>query len=94
MDGVLEQVGPVDTGRDPERDREERPPRPRRLARIREGQKLTGVCVGLAAYIELDVAWIRTFFIFATLFTAGLFGLVYVALVFLLPIEPSREARG
>jgi phage shock protein PspC (stress-responsive transcriptional regulator) len=46
----------------------------------------------LAAYAELDVAWVRTGFIFAALLTAGLFTLVYAALAFILPIVPTRAA--
>jgi phage shock protein PspC (stress-responsive transcriptional regulator) len=67
-------------------------PRPRRLQRIPEGQKIAGVCAGLAAYAELDVDWVRTLFVFATLLTAGVFGLVYVALAFILPVAATRES--
>jgi phage shock protein C len=66
-------------------------PRPRRLHRIREGQKLFGVCTGLAAYAEIDVDWVRTLFIFATIVTAGLFLLVYVALAFILPVAATAK---
>jgi phage shock protein PspC (stress-responsive transcriptional regulator) len=62
----------------------------RRLERIREGQQIAGVCKGLAAYAELDVAWVRTLFIFATLLTAGGFALVYAVLAFILPIRAAR----
>src|SRR5450755_261508 len=49
----------------------------RRLERIRQGQQIAGVCNGLAAYAALDVSWVRTLFIFATLLTGGGFLLVY-----------------
>lgn len=62
----------------------------RRLERIREGQQIAGVCNGLAAYAELNVAWVRTLFIFATLLTAGGFALVYAVLAFILPIRTAR----
>jgi phage shock protein C len=64
--------------------------RSRRLERIREGQQIAGVCNGLAAYAELDVAWVRTLFILATLLTAGGFALVYAVLAFILPIRSAR----
>lgn len=67
-------------------------PRPRRLHRIRAGQKIAGVCTGLAAYAELDVDWVRTLFLFATLLTAGVFSVVYIALMFILPVAETREA--
>jgi phage shock protein C len=88
---ILEQVGPVDTGHDTEAPRSDDPAPRRRMARVRDGQVLTGVCMGLADYAEVDVAWVRTFFVLATIFTAGLFGLLYVALIFILPIDSDRE---
>jgi phage shock protein PspC (stress-responsive transcriptional regulator) len=91
IDAVLEQIGTVDTGRDAGTDERSPRPRGRRLVRIREGQEFAGVCTGLAAYSEIDVAWVRTIFVFATLVTAGLFLVVYIALAFILPVTPTRE---
>jgi phage shock protein C len=91
IDGVLEEIGAVDTGQEPA-DERDRPPRRRRLQRIREGQWIAGVCKGLAAYSEIRVDWVRTLFIFATLVTASGFALVYIALAFILPVASTREA--
>ncbi len=49
------------------------------------------MCTGLAAYAELDGAWVRTLFVFATVVTAGMFGFVYLAFAFILPVVPRRE---
>lgn len=66
-------------------------PRPRRLYRLREDQKLTGVCAGLAAYAGIDVTWVRVAFILVTIFSIG-FGLVaYIALVFVMPIAETPD---
>ena len=100
IDGVLEQIGTVDTGREPASDearRADEPPRiarppARRLHRTREGQMIAGVCTGLAEYSEIDVAWVRTLFVFAALLTAGLWVLVYVALAFILPVTATSDA--
>ena len=93
IDGVLEAIGTVDTGRDPEpEDSGAAPPRPRRLRRIKEGQWLAGVCTGLADYSDIRVDWVRTLFIFAALLTAGGFLLVYVAMAFILPVSPTSES--
>lgn len=92
IDVILEEVGSVETGRDPEAEAAGPPPRARRLQRIREGQEIAGVCTGLAAYAELDVAWVRTLFVLGTLVTAGILGLIYIALAFILPIAPTRRA--
>ena len=100
IDGVLMQIGAVDTGRESSADeghaageppRSTRPPG-RRLHRVREGQQIFGVCAGLAEYAEIDVAWVRTLFVFAALLTAGLFVLVYVAMAFILPVASTNEA--
>ena len=92
IDDVLEEIGAVDTGHEPASDERSTRPRPRRLQRIREGQQIAGVCTGLAAYSELDVAWVRTLFILGTVFTAGLLALVYIALAFILPVAATRKA--
>ncbi len=91
VDGVLEEIGAVDTGRDPGPDTTGHPPKKRRLRRIREGQEFAGVCTGLAAYAEIDVAWVRTGFILGSIFTGGILAVVYVALIFILPVSPTRE---
>lgn len=93
IDAVLEAVGAVETGDDGPPEPRPAPPRQRRLRRIREGQQLAGVCNGLADYAELRVDWVRTFFVLGTLVTAGLFGLVYVALAFILPVDATRDTR-
>jgi len=95
VDAVLADVGPVGAGEPtggfgPIGGGRTRPRR--RLYRIREGQQIAGVCEGLAAYSEIDVAWVRTIFVFATLVTVGFFLLVYLALAFILPVVPSYDA--
>ena len=93
IDGVLEQIGAVETGNDAAvNDGNTAKPRKRRLQRIREGQQIFGVCAGLAAYAEMNVDWVRTIFVLGTLVTAGILGLVYIALAFALPVTPRREA--
>ena len=47
---------------------------------------------GLAAYSEIRVDWVRTIFFFATLVTAGLFTVVYIAMAFILPVVETPEA--
>lgn len=91
IDGILEEIGAVDTGRDPVADEGSVRPPARRLRRIREGQQLAGVCNGLAGYSELRVDWVRTMFVVATLLTAGLFALVYIALAFILPVTATAR---
>jgi phage shock protein PspC (stress-responsive transcriptional regulator) len=65
--------------------------RPRRLFRILEGQQWTGVCNGLAAFAGVDVTWVRVAFVLLTLFTGGIWLLVYVVLIFVMPIASTAE---
>jgi phage shock protein C len=90
IDGVLAEIGAVDTGQEPVPDDVDK--LAACLQRIREGQWIAGVCTGLAAYSELRVDWVRTLFVFATLLTAGGFVLAYIALAFILPVASTREA--
>jgi phage shock protein C len=92
IDGVLERIGAVDSGREPEPAANAAPPRRRRLERIKERQQLTGVCAGLAEYAQLSADWVRTGFILGTIVTGGILGLVYIALVFIMPVAETRAA--
>ena len=92
MEAVLDDVGAVDTGRSEEPNAAPSQPRRRRLMRIREGQSIAGVCTGLAAYSEIRVDWVRTIFVLAAVFTAGLFVVVYIAMAFILPVADTPEA--
>jgi phage shock protein PspC (stress-responsive transcriptional regulator) len=93
IEAILEEIGGVDAEGDQETD--DGPPRLRlrRLHRIREGKQVAGVCTGLAAYADLDLAWVRTGFVLATVFTAGIFAVVYVVLAFALPITATPNAQ-
>ena len=51
----------------------------KKLYRNTSDQAIAGVAAGLARYLEIDVTWIRIFFILATIFGAsGL--LIYIIL--------------
>jgi phage shock protein C len=62
-------------------------PRPRRLYRLDDGKKIAGVCMGIAAYADLDVGLVRALVVLAAFFT-GFFLVValYVGLMFLVPL--------
>ena len=102
IDAVLAEVGPVGEGAAtpaawpgpaPAKGMTAREARKRRkLYRIKEGQWLAGVGVGLAAYSEIDLDWIHWGLFFAILLTAGLALIPYVVLAFVLPVVPTHEA--
>jgi phage shock protein C len=90
VNGVLAEVGPVDTGSADPNMAKELPRGGRRLYRIQEGQNIFGVCQGLAAYSNIRVDWVRTIFVMLTLITGGGFLLVYLIMGFVLPVVPTR----
>lgn len=90
---VLEEIGAVEAGTAEPAPVTAPPTRGRRrLYRITEGQEWAGICTGLAAYAQLDVTHVRWVFVGLGLVTVGLFLLVYVVAMFVLPVVPTREA--
>src|SRR5471032_134117 len=67
---------------------------PRRLYLIHEGAMLGGVCMGLAAYLHIDVTIIRIVFLVLALLTGGGFALAYLVLAFVIPSANTSEERA
>lgn len=63
----------------------------RRLYRIYDRHAWSGVSAGLAAYAGIDVAWVRTLWILSALFTGGFTILIYLVLVFAVPVATTSE---
>ncbi len=63
----------------------------RRLYRIYDRQAWTGVSAGLAAYAGIDVAWVRVLWLVSAVFSGGLTALIYLALVFAVPVAATSE---
>lgn len=61
----------------------------RRLYRIYDRTSWTGVSAGLAAYAGIDAAWIRTLWILSALFTGGFTILIYIVLIFAVPVAAT-----
>lgn len=66
---------------------------PERLERSTTHRMWSGVCGGIAEYFQIDPTVVRGFFVIATILTGGLFLLVYIALLILMPL-PGRVAPG
>jgi phage shock protein PspC (stress-responsive transcriptional regulator) len=107
IDTVLKEMGPVQTdashgGGDP--DPAQRPSSgadsstagaaPRRLYQIREGAMLSGVCTGIAAYLNVDVTVIRIAFVVLTLLTGGLWIIAYMVMMLVIPFAHTDEERA
>ena len=104
---IIEEMGPVESAE--EKGRRRRAPKappehgaqpysgpqPRkRLFNIREGAMWAGVCNGIAAYINVDVTWVRIAFVLITIFSWGGMILVYIALAFIVPTADTAEDRA
>jgi phage shock protein PspC (stress-responsive transcriptional regulator) len=104
IDEVLKEMGPVqsETGADSSAGASEEPraeaktagaagPAPKRLYQIRQGAMLSGVCTGLAAYLNIDVTIVRIGFVLFTLLTSGIWILVYVVMMLVVPFANTGE---
>lgn len=67
------------------------PPRPARppLRRSRTNRVAGGVCGGLGAYFDIDPVLVRVLFVVLTIFTGGLWALVWLVLLLAIPEEPA-----
>jgi len=105
---VLAELGPVDTGEEPEstkdfatgaaKSEQTRPSdnpenSPRRLYRLLEGAMVSGVCNGLAAWFKIDPTIVRAVFVVLTLLTGGVWIGVYLILVFVIPVASTDAER-
>ena len=62
----------------------------RRFYRLHDGKHVSGLCAGLAAYSAIDVAWVRTLFVLFTVFSGGLLLVVYLILMFVVPLARTQ----
>ena len=63
----------------------------KRLYRVEEGKKISGVCLGMAQYVNVDVTIIRLLWVSGTLFTGFGIGIIlYIACIFIIPEEPNH----
>jgi phage shock protein PspC (stress-responsive transcriptional regulator) len=105
IDDVLKQMGPVETdgseappGGAPHQQDNPRPERsenaPKRLYQIREGAMISGICTGLAAYLHVDVSIVRILFVVLALLTKGIWVLVYIGMMLVVPFANTDEERA
>ena len=60
----------------------------RKLMRSSTDKKLSGVCAGVANYLDLDVTLVRVLWVIVGLCSGGAALLVYLVLWIVLPVEP------
>ena len=62
----------------------------KKLHRVKEGEKLAGVCTGLAKYLNIDVTIIRLIWaLFVVLGGSGI--LLYIVAALIIPEEPKDQ---
>jgi phage shock protein PspC (stress-responsive transcriptional regulator) len=70
----------------------------KRLYQISDGALISGVCKGIAVYLDVDVTLVRLLFVIAAVLTGGLAVLAYVVMMFIVPYANTPEehaaARG
>jgi len=66
---------------------------PRRLYRIYEGAMISGVCNGIAAYVNIDPTLVRLAFVVLTMFW-GTGVLVYLVMAIMVPVAVSPEEKA
>jgi len=70
----------------------------RRLYQISDGALISGVCKGIAVYLDIDVTLVRLLFVLAAVLTGGLAILAYIVMMFVVPYANTPEelaaARG
>ncbi len=67
----------------------------KRLYRSRHERELSGVCGGIAEYIDLDPTVVRVIFVVGTIMTGFFPGLfIYFVLALIMPKEPLGRGSG
>ena len=69
-------------------------PSGRRLYQIREGAMISGVCAGIAAYLDIDVTVVRILFALFTVLTYGLGITVYILMMLVIPFANTDEEHA
>jgi phage shock protein PspC (stress-responsive transcriptional regulator) len=110
IDRVIAQMGPVQTeaaetaaasGAAPEAAAQpgtakttSQGPSVRRLYQIREGAMISGVCTGIAAYLDVDVTVVRILFALFAIVTYGLGVVVYIGMMLVIPFANTSEEHA
>ena len=53
-----------------------------------------GVCNGIAAYLNVDVTWVRLAFVLLTIFSSGVGFIIYLVMMFVVPTAITPEDRA
>ena len=65
-----------------------------RLERSPTDRVFSGVAGGMAEYFAVSPGFVRFLFVLAAIFSGGIFVIVYIALILVLPMGPAALAAG
>ncbi len=109
VDAIISEMGPVEAGPEaaPNDEPPKAKPDPagsapnsgtagpaRRLYRLYDGAMISGVCNGLAAYLNLDPTIVRLVFVVVTIFSAGTALLAYLIMAWLVPVAHTEAEKN
>jgi len=66
----------------------------RRLYQIREGAMISGICTGIAAYLDVDVTIVRVLFVIFAILSGGLGVVVYIVMMLVIPFANTHEEHA
>lgn len=104
IETIIREMGPVETpestaeaetsaGTGPQKPADEKGAQ-KRLYQIREGAMLSGVCKGIAAFLDIDVTLVRVVFVILTFATFGAWILAYLIMAVIIPYADTPEDRA
>jgi phage shock protein PspC (stress-responsive transcriptional regulator) len=64
------------------------------LRRLRQDRVIAGVLGGIAKHFDLDVGLLRVVYVFATIFTAFVGGIIYLMAWVVIPEEPGDSGAA
>ena len=105
VDQIVKEMGPIEAAAGEDaggsagaagdgRQKARTEPPPKRLYRSPDGAMIAGVCTGLAAYFEIDVAFVRVAFALSAFLTKGVGIIAYVVMMFIIPEARTPEERA
>ena len=91
LEPALEEIGSLQApGSESASPHTQREPAVRSLQQVSEGAVISGVCVGLARYLNLNATLLRVVAVLLLLGTGGAMILVYLSLMVLMPYAPLQ----
>jgi len=103
VDQIIREMGPVEAEPGSASDKDSGPSSsnrtqnasgPKRLYRIREGQQIEGVCMGLAVYFGLDVTLVRLIFVALAIASGGIGVGVYFVMMIVVPYAETADQQA